>query len=174
MWILSILMVLAILILGVTFTIGIILFIIGKFKKNDFNKISKIGLKTLLIPIVIVSLIILYGFVWDVFSAKPNKQDLVGKYKMSNSSFLDICKENYKLELFKNGTFSISKTPNINICKNGKYDVDYEFEGNEISFKCGNSYHMASINRGFGNYKIEFIIGDPDSGESIYFEKIKD
>ena len=174
MWILSILIVLAVFILGITFTIGVILFIIGKFKKNDFNKISKTGLKILLIPIVIISFIIIYGFIWELFSEKPNKQDLVGKYKMTNSSFLDIGKENYKLELFINGTFSISKTPRIDLCENGKYDVDYEYEGNEISFECGNSSQMASINRGFGNYKIEFIIGDPDSGESIYFEKIKD
>lgn len=174
MWILGILIVLAVFILGSTFTIGIILFIIGKFKKNDFNKVSKIGLKTLFIPILIVLLVITYGFIWEMFSAKPNKQDLVGKYKMSNSSFYGVGKENYKLELFKNGTFSISYIPSIDLCENGKYEVDYKFEDNEISFECGNSCHMASINRGFGNYKIEFIIGDPDSGESIYFEKIKD
>ncbi len=173
MWILSLLIILTIITLGITFTIGVILFIVGKFKKEDF-KMSKRGLKITLIPIVIISIIFIYGFIWEVFSVKPNKQDLVGKYKMSNSSFLDIGKENYKLELFKNGTFSISKTPSIDLCENGKYNVDYEYEGNEISFECGNSSHMASINRGFENYKIEFIIGDPDSGESIYFEKIED
>jgi energy-coupling factor transporter transmembrane protein EcfT len=173
MWLLSILLILAILVLGLLFIIGIIIFIIGKFKKNDENKISKIGLKIVLIPITIIATILVYGLIREVFTSKPNKKDLVGKYEMSNSSFIDNRKENYNLEFFENGNFKISKTPYIDLCENGIYDVDYEFEDNEVSLKCGNGYSTARIDREFGNYKIEFIIGDPDSGESIYFEKIE-
>ncbi len=173
MWILNIFLFLAILTLGVLFIIGIILFIIGKFKKNDDNITSKTGLKIILIPIIIITSIVVYGFIREVFTSKPDKKDLVGRYKMSNSSFIDIGKENYKLEFFENGNFTISKTPNIDLCENGEYDVDYKFVDNEVSFKCGNGYSTARIDREFGNYKIEFIIGDPDSGESIYFEKVE-
>jgi hypothetical protein len=73
----------------------------------------------------------------------------------------------------RDSTFELTPVPYIDVCNKGKYTVDYAFDYNEISLMCGNGTRPAHIDRHFNYYRIEFIIGDPDSGESIYFEKDK-
>lgn len=173
MWILSILILFAVFVLILTFVIGIVVLIFGKLRKNNNNKLFNIGLKITLTPIILIATIIGYGFIREVFTSKPDKKDLVGKYVMSDASFISNEKEKYTLQFFNSGKYKITETPNIDLCENGEYDVDYQFDGNELSFKCDGGYRIASIDRGFGGYRIQFVIGDPDSGESIYFEKVK-
>ena len=66
----------------------------------------------------------------------------------------------------------MTKTPYIDICDTGKYEVGYQFDNNELSIKCNQSYSTAHIESDFSGYRIEFIVDDPDSGTSIFFEKI--
>jgi hypothetical protein len=161
MWILSIFFILAIFTLCLTLIIGIILLAIGKFKQRD--KLSNLGLKILLIPIIVVVALFIYAIGFEILTTKPNLEELAGKY---------VSSENYKLKLLSNGNFEMDNIPEIDLCENGKFRFDEEDD--EIWFNCDSISSSAKIDRRIGNYKIEFIIGDPDSGESVYFEKIKD
>ena len=110
------------------------------------------------------------------FYEKPNNNDIIGAYKISKITSSQIDKNNinkYFLTLHENGEFEMTKIPILNICEKGKYELDYNYEFNELTFQCGNQFSTAHIDTNVNNYEIEFIIGDPDSGESIYFEKIK-
>ncbi|MFH6944947.1 hypothetical protein [Flavobacterium sp. FlaQc-50] len=161
--------------------LSLILFIIGLgffpglfflLKKNTRRK----GLILIKTSSIIVIAFLLFGLFSGLFTSKPKTKDLVGKYHIVKVTRLNIDKntyDKYKLQLYENGTFKLTTTPSIDICQNGKYEVDYEFEYNELSLECPNLFTSAHIDRGLGNYRIEFIIGDPDSGESIYFEKIE-
>jgi len=128
---------------------------------------------------LLLILTILFYLLGDKYSYKPDKKDLIGEYHIVKVTRLNFNKEtsnNYKLNLYSNGNFTLTKTPFIEIYGNGKYDVDYDDEYNELSLEYSmngkHGFTVAHINRTFFGYKIEFIIGDPDSGESIYFEKI--
>lgn len=161
MWIISIFFILAIFTLCLIVIVGIILLIIGKFKHRD--KLSNLGLKILLIPIIVIVALFIYATGFEILTTKPNLEELTGKY---------VSSENYKLKLLSNGNFEMDNIPEIDLCENGKFRF-YE-EDDEIWFNCDSISSSAKIDRGIGDYKIEFIIGDPDSGESVYFEKIKD
>jgi len=152
--------------MGLTFLVGL------AFLLN--NNTRKKGILLVGIPSSIVIVCYLFSLFSELFTSKPQSKDLVGTYHIVKVTQLDFDKntyDKYKLQFFENGTFKLTTTPSIDICQSGKYDVDYEFEYNELSFKCEKTVTTAHIDRGFGNYRIEFVIGDPDSGESIYFEK---
>jgi hypothetical protein len=161
MWILSILFLLAIITSSLTLIVGIVLLIIGKFKQR--NKLSNLGLKILLIPIIVVVALFIYAIGFEILTTKPNLEELAGKY---------VSSENYKLKLLSNGNFEMDNIPEIDLCENGKFRFDEDDD--EIWFNCDSISSSAKIDRGIGDYKIEFVIGDPDSGESVYFEKIDD
>jgi hypothetical protein len=162
MWILSFLLLFIILIFGLLFLIGLILAIIGKIRKK--KRMANIGIKILIIPIIVIAVILVYRFTWEIFASKPDEKDLVGKYVSTEN-------ESYELEFLENGNFELSNIPEIDLCETGKYRLDSNKD--EIMFDCDSVSNYAKIDRGFGNYKIQFIIGDPDGGENIYFEKIK-
>jgi len=163
--------------MGLTFIVGLILFIVGRLKKDKNNKLTKAGLIIAGIPTSIVVLFLFLSLVVEIFSSKPDEEDLVGTYHIVEVTNLDIDKNTYnkyKLQFTENGRFTLTPTPFIKVCESGKYQVDYEFDYNELTFQCPTTgFSTAHIAREFGNFKIEFTIGDPDSGESIYFEKIK-
>lgn len=160
MWTLSFLFLLAITTISLTLIVGIVLLIIGKFKLS--NKFSNLGLKILLIPIIAVSVLVIYAIGFEILTTKPNLKELSGNY---------VSSENYKLKLLSNGNFEMDNIPKIDLCENGKFRFDEEDD--EIWFNCDSISSLANIDRGIGDYKIEFVIGDPDSGESVYFEKIE-
>ncbi len=163
-------------ILAALFIIGAIVLMMGLSKKDKRNPTRKMGLILMGIPLGIAAIAFLYDSCHDTFTAKPTNKDLVGIYHITGASGL-IAKSQYhlyKLEFRPDGTFYLSHTPNIDICETGKYVVDWQFELNEISFQCDNAgFTPAHIDRSFSGYRIEFIIGDPDSGESIFFTKDK-
>lgn len=140
------------------------------------NNTRKKGLLLAGIPSSIVLVCLLFSLSSELFTSKPQTKDLIGTYHIVKVTRLDFDKntyDKYKLQFYENGTFTLTKTPFIDLCQSGKYEVDYEFDSNELSLECKNLVTSAHIDRGFGNYRIEFVIGDPDSGESIYFEKIE-
>jgi len=160
----------------IIFIIGLILFLIGRLKKVKKNGFTRTGIIMAGIPTGIYSLILLMNLFGEVFSTKPDKEDLVGKYKIvevSGSYINDLDFDLYILEFYQDGTFTLNETPYINICTNGEYDVNYSFDGNELSMKCPNMTYHKHIERGLDFYRIEFIFGDPDSGDSIFFQKIE-
>jgi len=150
----------------------------SKLKVNFFQKnaILKIVLILIGIPISAIICICIYEGITGLTFAKPTQLELVGKYHISQATVRNLSASTfnkYKLEFNRDSTFELTPTPNIDICDKGKYEVDYQFDYNEISFRCNNGIMPAHIDRHYGYYRIEFIIGDPDSGESIYFEKDK-
>ncbi len=153
--------------MGVAFLAGLV------FLLN--NNTRKKGLLFAGIPSSIFLVCLLISLFSELFTSKPQIKDLKGTYhivKVTGINFDKNTYDKYKLQFFENGSFALTTTPYIDICQNGKYSIDYEFDNNELSFDCTNLVTFAHIDRGFGNYRIEFVIGDPDSGESIYFEKV--
>jgi len=160
--------------MGLTFIVGLVLFIIGQLKKDKKNKIRKAGLIIGSIPIGIILLLLMLSLIGEIFTSKPDNEDLVGIYRIVKVTQLDIDKTKYSeyvLEFDEDNTFTLTQTPYIDVCESGKYKVDYKWDYNELSLECPTFFTSAHIVRDFGNFQIEFIIGDPDSGESIYFEK---
>ena len=148
------------------------------FKGNFFRKNPIIKIVTILVSVPVGAVIC--ACIYQEFSSltydKPTQLELVGKYHVSKvtvGNFDGSTFNKFKLEFKRDSTFELTPTPNIDVCNKGKYSVDYQFDYNEISFTCNNTITSAHIDRHYGYYRIEFIIGDPDSGESIYFERDK-
>ena len=172
---LSLLILLTMYLLGLTFIIGLILFIIGQLKKDKKNKIRKTGLIIGSIPIGCIILLLVFNLINEIFTSKPNKETLVGIYQIVKVTQLDIDKDTYDqyvLKLNKGNTFTLTPTPYIDICISGEYKVNYKMYYNELSLWCPSVISSVHIDRNFGDFQIEFVIGDPDSGQSIFFEKI--
>ncbi len=162
-------------VLASLFFIGIVLLIIGLLEKKKRNSETKTGLIFISIPLGFFLIAILYEFMFDKFAKKPSEKDLVGVYHITSAKGL-IPKEfyrSYKLELKNDRTFYLTPTPYINVCEQGNYSLDYQFNINELSFQCKKGFTPAHIKRGFSGFNIEFIQGDPDRGESICFTKDK-
>jgi hypothetical protein len=163
-----------ILIFVLIFLAGILLIILGLFKKKNSNRILKAGLIVAGIPVTILLVGCLISWGFSAFAMKPNQNQLVGTYHLSKANVSDLQEstfKNYKLEFRSDSTFSLTPLPNIGICESGKYSVDYASDFNELTFECDNTYRSAHIDSWLRCFRIEFIIGDPDSGESIFFEK---
>jgi hypothetical protein len=171
----SILFIFLILLLAIVFIVGIIILFVGLLKKDKRNSTTTKGLIFMSIPIGIVAIVILYEFSHDKFTKKPTDKDLVGVYHITDANSLISTNQyhSYTLEFKNDGTFYLTPTPNINVCETGKYFVDWQFKFNELSFQCDKGFTTAHIDRNFSGYRIEFIVGDPDSGESIFFSKEK-
>jgi hypothetical protein len=143
------------------------------FQKNG---IIKIICMLIIVPICAIIGACAYEEFSGLTFAKPTQLELVGKYHISEATVRNFDKSTFnkfKLEFKRDSTFELTPTPNIEVCSKGKYKVDYQFYYNEISLECENMGKSAHIDRHYGYYRIEFIIGDPDSGESIFFEKNK-
>ncbi len=160
-----------------TFLVGLILLIIGLLKKDKGKKLKKLGLIVGSIPIGIIVFIFLAGQTAELLLSKPNSEELVGIYHISKTTQIDIPKTDYNkylLQFKEDGTFNLSPTPFLETCESGKYKLDYKWDYNELSFECPKAFTSAHIDRGIGSFQIEFIIGDPDSGESIFFKRVDD
>lgn len=141
--------------------IGISVLVYGLIKRDRLN--IRTGLIITAIPflVFIFYLARVYGF--DKFAPKPGMADIVGTYYSRDD------KQNlYTLEFHKDSSFSMSKHPDLIVCSEGRYEIDWQFEDNELSFLCNFGYTTARIDRSFTSFKIEFF---QLSGESIYFEK---
>ena len=172
---LSIFFLLLIILFAIILFLGVVFLVVGFLKKDVKNSLIKLGLKFISFPIGIVLIYLLYEFSREHFTVKPSERDLVGVYHITQADGL-IPKEIYssfKLEFKTDGTFYLTPVPNINICESGKFSVDWQFSLNELSFQCDKGFTPAHIDRGFTGYRIEFIVGDPDEGQGIYFSKDK-
>lgn len=150
----------------------IILGIVG-ISKKDSSK-SRIKNFIYLFIIIIPIMILFWNPITKPFKFKPNEKELIGKYLIVKADN-EIPKEefkNYVLELNSDKTFSITPTPGIDLCESGNYELDYDFEYNELSFQCGLDWSPKHIKRKINGFEIEFFL-PPDSGKSICFEKIK-
>lgn len=146
----------------------------GMQRRDDNGQLTPIGLAMVSIPPSIVVMIVLWKVCIEHLTTKPSDRDLVGTYhivKVTVPEFDEATFQRYKLQFYENGTFSLTPTPHISVCESGTYEVDYDFDLNELTFGCHGGFTTAHIDRGFGSFRIEFIVGDPDSEESIYFEK---
>jgi len=106
--------------------------------------------------------------------SNANQKDLVGVYNISKTTNIDFdtsTYEHYQLELKSDSTFILTQTPYISICNNGRYEIDYEYENNELAFRCDSGITPASIVNELSGFHIEFILGDPDMNSSIIFKK---
>lgn len=162
--------------MGFIFLVGLVMFTVGQLKKDKNNRIRKTGLIIAGIPTTIVVLMLLLSLIGEIFTSKPDNSDLVGKFQIVKVTQLDFDKstfKNYHLQFHENGKFTLTPTPFIDVCKSGKFKINYDSYYNELSLECSAFYTTAHIDRGFGGYKIEFVIGDPDSGRSIFFEKVE-
>ena len=140
------------------------------------NGIIKIAVILIAIPVSAGLCLGIYDGFCSLTYEKPTQLDLVGKYHISKVTAQSPEKSNngkFRLEFKRDGTFELTPLPGVEICDKGKYSVGYSFDDNEISFMCSGFITTAHIDRHYNYYRIEFIIGDPDSGESIYFEKDK-
>lgn len=146
--------------------------IIVGFWKNPMNKKQLLkGFSLFIFPLLI--------FIY--FSIKPSllyevtDGNIVGTYKVSKSSTINSSDlEKIRLTIDSKGNFYLNdRIPKVNICHKGKFEFSPEIEDeNALSFYCGNRISVQGIKRNFTNFEIEFMIGDPDSNETIYFEKI--
>jgi heme/copper-type cytochrome/quinol oxidase subunit 2 len=172
---LSIFLFLWIVLLIGAFIIGVVILFVGHLKKDKKNSTIKTGLIITAIPLAVLAILFLYDFARDKSTKKPSDKDLIGIYHISEASgqIPKALYSSYRLEFKNDGTFYLSPTPKISVCENGKFTVDWQFDYNELSFQCDKAFTLAHIDRGFSGFKIEFIIGDPDSGESIFFSKDK-
>lgn len=163
------------------FLVGLFILIIGLLKRNKKNDVTKTGLIVAGIPAGLTFLFFFFQLFVEIFTAKPNEKELVGVYHISEVRNLDFDKStfnNYKLQLNNDKSFYLSPTPFIEVCDSGQFEVTYHFmEDNRLWFDCSDRHKgffgVTQIDRHFGSYRIEFIIGDPDSRKSIYYEKIK-
>jgi len=145
-----------------------------KFFTN--NGVVKVSVILFGIPMCAVLCLLIYDEFSNSMFVKPTQTELVGNYHISDvtvDNFSPSTFKNFKLKLNHDSTFELTPTPNIEVCSKGKYEVDYKFDDNEITFRCSTYITSAHIDRHYNYYRIEFIIGDPDSGESIFFEKDK-
>ena len=160
-----------ILILGLSFLIGIVIMIIG-FWKTPMNKKQILkGFSLFIFPL----LIFIYYSIKPLLLYEVEEKEIVGVYKVSKSSTVDVSNlEKVRLKINPDGTFYLNeKIPEINICQQGKFEYSLEIEDeNALSFYCENGIIVEGIKRNFTNFELEFMIGDPDSNEVIYLEKI--
>lgn len=159
-------------ILGLSFLIGIVVMIIG-FWKNPINKNQIIkGFSLFVFPL----LIFIYYSIKPSLLYEVTEDNILGTYKVSESSTIDVNSlEKVRLKINSDGGFYLNqKIPNVTICQKGKFEFSQEIEDeNALSFYCGNVISVQGIKRNFTNFEIEFMIGDPDNNEAIYFEKIE-
>lgn len=160
--------------LTVAFCIGLILFLIGILKKNKSRGLIVSGAIVGGIPLSLLICYCIYYFACDLVKAKPDYDDLVGEYRISNETMpgysMESCKD-YKLTFNKDGSYVFIKPNEIDVPDSGTFSLDYSSVANEIILQKHGWSSTCCINRHVGYFEIEFFIGDPDSGESFFFRK---
>lgn len=157
-----------------TFFIGLNCYSNGKVYGDERKR--KFGKRLLLMPYGILATYSILFFIYDKISFQPNKNDVVGKYEISKVSNIEIENndfEKYSLELKENREFYFKHKPEIEICENGTYKLTKSQSETNIVFQCGYSDNTAIIVNSLSSFEIEFIIGDPDNGQSISYKKVK-
>ncbi len=152
------------------FLLGIVFIVTFLVKKSKDKTLLYVGIILCSIPLIINYL----GYFQTLFLKTPNAKELVGIYKISKESVTSIDDntiENYSLQFYDNGTFTITPIDEIDCCESGKYKVNLQLISNEISLDCVTYSTTASIEKRIGNFAIVFTIGDPDGGETVVFEK---
>ena len=147
--------------------------VVGLLSKSQ-KKLLSAGLIICCVPLVSIGIASLLSSLFDYLKPRPDRAELVGEYQISEVTNLKFDKEtydHYKPVLNADSTFSLTATPYIKVCDSGRYGIDYSYSGNELEFQCGRGYRFMHIERQFNGFRIEFVIDDPDSGQSIYFEK---
>lgn len=170
----SILFVLIIFIFITSIIVGVVLLLASIKETRHSTVIRKVGLILAGLPTSIVAVVLIVLSLYDFISFKPTSTDLVGTYYVTKATNLGINSsdyDRYSLNINPDGTFKMSKVPHIDLCESGEYKVDYENSHNELSIYCPNLITSAHIDQGLFGFRLQFIIGDPDSGESIFFEK---
>jgi hypothetical protein len=122
---------------------GLYILIRGITKKDrelKYWSIAFIGIPTI---------VILYNLFPDFLTKKPSEKELIGTYKIvsSENGIQKSEFDKHVLNLKEDGTFEFTQTSGINLCEKGNYDLDYEFENNELSFQCGQGWTSAHIKR---------------------------
>ena len=146
------------------------------FPSKTHNNLTKVGLIICCIPVAAITIPLLFAEIVSPFKYKPSWTELIGEYQITEVTKRGFDKStfnSYKLVFKSDSTFTLTPTPFIDMCDSGKYELDYSEKYNELSYRCGMGYYSGHIERRFGDFRIEFIIGDPDSGESIFFKKAK-
>jgi hypothetical protein len=142
----------------------------GDERKRNFVK------KLIMLPFGIFIAYILLFYLFQEILFKPNLNEIIGEYEISDVNNIEIEKSNYQkhnLELKSNGEYNFKNKPNIEICERGIYNLYETGNKTEINFKCMNGNSSAKIINNLWSFEIEFIIGDPDSGENISYKKIE-
>ncbi|WP_309641115.1 hypothetical protein [Flavobacterium sp.] len=166
MWILIILQLIILIILVFLLIAGPILMLAGFFWQN--KKRIRLGFRFFMVPFVLVSSILIHHAIWKL-AIKPNKQDLIGHYELTNSSASKNGKAT--LHLYENGTFEKTFLANHGASEKGKYTA---FD-NEIWFRSDSHGTVAKIDKGFIDFKLKFITNiNPNSNENLIFEKVGD
>jgi hypothetical protein len=158
----------------ITFFAGMNYYSNGKVYGDEKKRIF--GKKLLILPYGILATYIVLFFLYQKISFKPNQNDLIGKYEISEAHNIKIEKSEfgkYNLELKRNGEFYFTNKPEIDICESGTYKLYKSNNEIGIGFDCGSIYNTSQIVTSLWSFEIEFIIGDPDSGESICYKKIE-
>lgn len=160
--------------LCLVFIIGGGLAFIGLVSKNH-RSLIKTGFIICSVPIGLLLITLFFTGVLNSFKHRPIPAELVGEYHITEVTNLNFDKntyDQYRLRFKSDSTFTLTPTPYIEVCDSGKYQVDYSFENNELVYRCGKGYISGHIDRQFGAFRIEFIVGDPDGEQSIYFGKV--
>jgi hypothetical protein len=155
------------------FVFGIAILIHNLIQKD--RKGVVLGIVISCIPLIFIGVLFVKDFIFNVIAVKPESKDLVGVYKIINASEY-IEKDNFSkntLEFYPNGTFYLTRFDGCSICEKGKYEVDYEFENNELSFECNGNFQTAKIKRNLNDFQIVINLGsDFEEGGALVFEKI--
>jgi hypothetical protein len=154
--------------------IGGSLAFIGLISKNH-RSLIKTGFIIGSVPIGLLLITLFLTEVLNSFKHRPTPTELVGEYhitEVTNLKFDKSTYDQYILRFKSDSTFTLTPTPYIDVCNSGKYEVDYSFENNELTYRCGKGYISGHIDRQFGDFRIEFSVGDPDGEQSIYFGKV--
>jgi len=173
----SLLLILALFVSGIVFLTGVVLFLVGKSRENQPNWMTRLGMVLAGTPLGAFLLVLAFSAITELFTAKPTAQELAGVYHIAKITGIELNPEiqnTSTLQFFEDGTFTLSPTPYLDVCTTGTYTVDYGSTYNELSFRCEGIIYSAHIVREFQGVQIEFIIGDPDSGNGIFFERLRE
>src|SRR5580658_3005150 len=106
----------------------IIILSIVIIRKIQKKKIYRWSLVISVIPICIAVLYFLYTSAAELILSKPNKTELAGTYHITEVTIDNFDNRNlkkYHLAFNSDGTYTITKIPEIGLCEKGTYDVNY-------------------------------------------------
>jgi hypothetical protein len=152
--------------------------------------------------LLLLPMILLQGCQYDPHAHlyttnKPSKADVVGCYSLSNQTITDeglsaLKGKSCTIELRNDDTFIVTRVPpdihgppDSNIFSNlvsctGTWRIDFTGIGKNVSYwgvyfdSSSDSIHSAHLTGEQSPYGLIFTLGDPDSGQSMIFERDND